>query len=71
MKLAYCGLKCDECLIYLASINNNKAEQIRLAKEYSTETCQFSEDDMYCLGCHSDTLSIKMCGNCEIRKAGS
>lgn len=71
MKLAYCGMKCGECLIYLASINKNEAEQFRLAKEYSTDTCQFSKEDMFCLGCHSDTTSEKMCGGCEIRKCSS
>lgn len=70
MELAYCGMNCGECLIYLASISNNEAEQIRLAKEYSTDTCAFSKDDMFCLGCYSDTTSEKMCGRCEIRKCG-
>lgn len=70
MELAYCGLRCDECPIYLASINNNPAEQIRLAKEYSSDTCTFTKEDMFCLGCHSDTPSEKMCMGCEIRKCG-
>lgn len=67
MDLAYCGLNCNECPIYLASVSQNTAEQIRLANEYSTDTGKFSKEDMYCLGCHSDTISQKMCGNCEIR----
>ncbi len=49
MKLAYCGLNCGECLIYLVTINNNEKEQIRLVKEYSTDTCIFSKEDMFCL----------------------
>lgn len=70
MELAYCGLNCNECLIYLASVSKNTEKQIILAKEYSTDTCKFSKEDMFCLGCHSDTLSEKMCGGCEIRKCG-
>lgn len=70
MELAYCGLNCNECPVYLASISKNTEKQIILAKEYSTDTCKFSKDDMFCLGCHSDTLSGKMCGGCEIRKCG-
>lgn len=70
MDLAYCGLNCGECPIYLVSINQNAEEQVRLAKEYSTETCNFSKTDIYCLGCHSETTSEKMCGGCEIRKCG-
>lgn len=64
MDLAYCGLNCNECPIYLASVNNNTDEQIRLANEYSNDTCKFIKEDMYCLGCHSDEVSKKMCGDC-------
>jgi len=71
MNLAYCGLNCNECPIYLASVSKNTDEQIRLANEYSTETGRFSKEDMYCLGCHSDTVSQKMCGDCEIRLCGT
>ena len=67
MDLAYCGLNCNECPVYLVSISKNTAEQIRLANEYSTNNGGFSKEDMYCLGCHSDTVSQKMCGDCEIR----
>ncbi|MCB6202672.1 DUF3795 domain-containing protein [Extibacter muris] len=70
MELAYCGLNCNECPVYLASISKNIEKQIILAKEYSTDTRKFSKDDMFCLGCHSDTLSDKMCEGCEIRKCG-
>lgn len=70
MELAYCGLNCNECPIYLASVEKDTAKQIVLAKEYSTDACKFSEEDMFCLGCHSNTLSEKMCGDCEIRKRG-
>ena len=62
MDLAYCGLNCGECAVYLASVRKDTAEQIRLADEYSTDTYKFSKEDMYCLGCHSDTVSPKMCG---------
>jgi len=71
MALAYCGLNCDECQIYLASINENTNEQLRLAKEYSTDTCKFTKEDMFCLGCHSEKVSEKMCGDCEIRECGT
>lgn len=67
MYLAYCGLNCGECAVYLASVRKDTAGQIRLADEYSTDTYKFSKEDMYCLGCHSDTVSQKMCGDCEIR----
>lgn len=70
MNLAYCGLNCGECLIYLATINHDEEEQTRLARAYSTDTCIFSKEDMFCLGCHSDLHSEKMCGGCGIRTCG-
>ncbi len=70
MILAYCGLNCSECPVYLASVEKNTAGQIWLAKEYSSDMCTFSKEDMNCLGCHSDTVSQKMCGDCEIRICG-
>ena len=70
MDLAYCGLKCNECPVYLASVEKNTVRQAWLADQYSTDTCKFSKEDMYCLGCHSDTVSQKMCEDCEIRMCG-
>ncbi len=70
MELAYCGLHCEECPVYLATVNKDDEKQKLLAKEYSTDTCTFSKEDMICLGCHSDTVSEKMCGDCEHRTCG-
>lgn len=68
MKPAYCGLNCTECSVYLASVSKDTEKQARLAEEYSTDNCKFTQEDMYCLECHSDTLSEKMCRDCDIRK---
>ena len=68
MEIACCGLDCRECAVYLASVNGDTKRQEELAKEYSTESHRFSKEDMFCQGCHSDTVSEKMCGDCEIRK---
>lgn len=57
-----CGLPCFH--------KQERKKQIALAEEYSTDMCLFTKEDMFCLGCHSDTLSEKMCGDCEIRKCG-
>lgn len=70
MEIACCGLDCRECAVYLASVNGDTNRQEELAKEYSTESHRFSKEDMFCQGCHSDTVSEKMCGDCEIRKCG-
>ncbi len=67
MDIAYCGLNCKECPVWQASVRMDTAAKIRLAEEYSTDTCKFSKEDMFCMGCHSDMVSQKMCGDCEIR----
>ncbi len=35
MDLAYCGLNCGECAVYLAFVRKDTAGQIRLADEFN------------------------------------
>lgn len=44
--------------------------RLGLKEGYSIDTCKFSKEDMYCLGCYFDTVSSKMCENCKIRICG-
>lgn len=67
--ISCCGIKCKECPIYVATEKNDDAMRIKLAKDYSTEQCAFTKDDMNCKGCHSEIdEDSKMCGNCDVRK---
>ena len=60
MELAYCGLKCDECPVYTASVSKNTAEQSRLAKEYS----EFTSKKM-CGDCEIRKCGVERAGkNC-------
>ena len=66
--IAYCGLLCDECPIFIATQNNDLAAKERLAVECSGEGNLFTAEDMTCEGCFwVKNDSTKMCGNCEIR----
>lgn len=67
MDIAYCGLQCRECPVYLATAGRKEDLQARLADEYSTDTVLFTKEDMVCMGCHSHAPSEKMCGGCAIR----
>ncbi len=70
--LAYCGLICEKCAIYLATREQDEdkkyemkvdiAEQIK--KHYGQETKP--EDVGDCDGCKAETGSI-FCSGCEIR----
>lgn len=66
--IAYCGLLCHECPLYIATKNNDEETKARLAVEYSNEHRTFTKEDMNCEGCYSaKNKDSKMCGDCEIR----
>ncbi len=65
--IAYCGIKCSECPVYLATSHDDDMRRVELAEEYTSDHCHFEKEDINCRGCHSDLLSHKMCGCCEIR----
>jgi hypothetical protein len=66
--ISYCGLLCNECPIFIATVEKNELEKEKLAREYSTDSCQFSKEDMNCYGCFwEENKNSKMCGNCAIR----
>ena len=46
--IAYCGLLCSECPVYIATKTNDTAMKITLASEYSNEHCSFAPEDMEC-----------------------
>ena len=67
--IAYCGFNCEECPVYMVTVGGDRAMREKLALEYSSQTCSFTENDMFCEGCLSDMADdSKMCGFCEIRK---
>lgn len=70
-QIAFCGLKCQECPIYQATVTNDDALRVKLANDYSSDACKFEKDDINCYGCQSEKgISPKMCGGCEIRNCG-
>ncbi|AZR74847.1 hypothetical protein BBF96_06535 [Anoxybacter fermentans] len=69
--VGYCGLLCNECPVFIATINNDHEARVELAKKYSNEKCQFEPEDIYCVGCHEiDVENSKMCSACKIRACG-
>lgn len=66
--LAPCGLRCDECPVFLATRSNDTDALSRLAAEYSTPQMRFTTAELRCLGCFDCGCDdSKMCGGCEIR----
>ena len=66
-QIAYCGLDCGRCPVYLATVQGDREKQAQLALEYSTEECAYAPEDMVCMGCRTQRLSRKLCGACPIR----
>ncbi|MCG8568580.1 MAG: DUF3795 domain-containing protein [Spirochaetes bacterium] len=66
---AYCGLQCDECPAYQATISEKIEEKEKVAKLWSKEFgVNFTAADINCTGCKSKGVKFSHCGNCEIVK---
>ena len=49
--ISYCGLKCHECEVYIATKANNKEEIEKLSKKWSSEERSYAPEDIWCDGC--------------------
>ena len=70
--LAYCGLDCGGCGAYLATKNNDDAQRVKTAEEWSKQFGYvLKPEDINCGGCTAkDELNFQYCTLCEIRKCG-
>ena len=68
--IAYCGLNCEKCDAYLATINDDNELREKTAKLWSTYNAVKIEPKMInCTGCRVDGVKTVFCGTlCEIRK---
>lgn len=71
--IAFCGLTCSGCGAYLATKNNDNAQRIKTAEEWSKQFGHnFKPEEINCTGCVSkDKLKFAYCNVCEIRKCGT
>ena len=61
--IAYCGIECAECPIYIATQNNDE----KLRKE-TAEKNELKAEDCYCDGCSTKGKRLAtFCSNCEVR----
>lgn len=68
--IAYCGLKCNECLAFIATAENDNKKRQEIAELWSKEyNAQLSAEDINCTGCLSEGDGhFSNCLVCEIRK---
>ncbi|MFN2234859.1 MAG: DUF3795 domain-containing protein [Anaerolineales bacterium] len=76
--LAYCGLNCAECPVFIATITNDTELKQRTADEWGKNYSEYigkkelTVEDMNCHGCQSvDGIRFVGCENCPIRKCSS
>ena len=65
--MAFCGLRCGECPVYLATITGDRDLMARLARDYATADFHPRAEDMNCRGCRSQAPCAAMCGECPVR----
>ena len=65
-----CGLDCERCDVYVATIQNNDALREKTAKLWSgLNHIQITPDMLHCLGCRADGVKTRYCSDlCQIRK---
>ncbi|MCL2663649.1 MAG: DUF3795 domain-containing protein [Oscillospiraceae bacterium] len=65
-KSSYCGINCEKCKVYLATMADDDSLKQEIAKEWSAlYKRKFTKEDMVCKGCKSDVL-FALCSSCDI-----
>jgi hypothetical protein len=75
VSMACCGLRCDTCPLFLATIETDKSRQLTMREEIARQCSEYykmdikSEDVTDCDGCIAGTGRLfSGCGQCGIRK---
>lgn len=69
-RIAYCGLDCQKCDAYIATVNDDLILKEKTAELWSKlNNANISSDMINCMGCKSDGIKSMYCKYlCEIRK---
>ena len=67
--ISYCCFSCDgDCNIYKATKANDISQKTEIAKKWSQQYGkQYKAEDVYCLGCKTDSFAICKV-NCTVRE---
>ena len=65
--ISYCGFDCNECPVYVATINEDSDLRKKTAIEWGEMYKRsFSDEDIVCYGCKSDKLFV-LCAKCDFK----
>ena len=67
--IAYCGLNCEKCEAYIATINNDDNLREKVAKEWSiANEVEITKEMINCEGCRANGKKFPFCDKmCPIR----
>lgn len=68
--IAYCGLDCEKCDAYIATVNNDNQLRQKTAKLWAElNHAPITAEMINCLGCRVDGVKTPFCATmCEIRQ---
>ena len=68
--IAYCGLDCEKCDAYIATVRNDDDMRDKVAKQWSElNGVEITREMINCAGCRVDGVKTPYCESlCEIRK---
>jgi hypothetical protein len=71
--VAVCGLRCDECPAYIATVSDDDAKREETARQWSKAyNSDISPGDINCMSCLSrEGPHFSHCYECEIRKCAT
>ena len=71
--IAYCGLDCEKCDAYRATVGNNDALREKTAKLWSEwNKTRITPDQINCRGCRADGVKSVYCESmCAIRRCAA
>lgn len=71
--IGYCGLDCEKCDAYIATINNDDALREKTAKLWAEmNNAPITAEMINCMGCRADGVKTPYCDfMCEIKKCAS
>ena len=70
--VAFCGLVCNECPVYKATMADDDKARKEIVKKWSSPEYPLKVEDLNCTGCFGAEDDIfKYCNTCEVRTCGT
>jgi hypothetical protein len=69
--IAFCGIVCTDCPLFIATQKNDYDEKKKIAELWSTKEYPLSPENMFCDGCLPvGKRTMSFCADCGVRRCG-